>query len=165
MVNSVSAVQTQPQVQNAIQNKVGAMDKITQEELSHPGYYVVSPVKGLYEVPEPEYKKKGGFLKFLGKVILTAVIVGGAAVGARKFIPALGKDSVDVSEGLAKNAGFGKTVKFRIAQLGDWVEKIVKKPFEKKSSQVAKNESSLNNNTPNSNAGDKPADTVNNEKK
>ena len=86
MVNSVSAVQIQPQVQNMPQEKIGAMDKITQEQLAHPGYYVVSPIKGLYEVPEPEYKKKGGFFKFLGKLLLTAVVVGGVSIGIRKSV-------------------------------------------------------------------------------
>lgn len=78
MVTSVSGVTQQNN------QPIRAMDKITPEQLAHPGYYVVSPVKGLYEVPEPSYKKKGGFLKFLGKVILTAVVVGGAAMGIRK---------------------------------------------------------------------------------
>lgn len=79
MVTSVSAVapQSNPNVR--------AMDKLTAEQIAHPGYYVVSPVKGLYEVPEPEYKRKGGFLRFLGKVILTAAIVGAAAIGIRRL--------------------------------------------------------------------------------
>lgn len=78
MVTSVSGVapQSNPTVR--------AMDKLTAEQIAHPGYYVVSPVKGLYEVPEPEYKRKGGFLRFLGKVILTAAIVGVAGIGIRK---------------------------------------------------------------------------------
>lgn len=78
MVTSVSTVAPQNN------QTAKAMDKLTPEQIAHPGYYVVSPVKGLYEVPEPEYKRKGGFLRFLGKVILTAVIVGGVAIGIRR---------------------------------------------------------------------------------
>lgn len=79
MVTSVAAAAPQ----NTQQAR--AMDKLTPEQIAHPGYYVVSPVKGLYEVPEPEYKRKGGFLRFLGKVILTAVVVGAGAIGVRKL--------------------------------------------------------------------------------
>lgn len=79
MVTSVSGVAQQNN------QPIKAMDKLTSEQIAHPGYYVVSPVKGLYEVPEPEYKRKGGFLRFLGKVILTAAIVGAAAIGIRRL--------------------------------------------------------------------------------
>lgn len=110
MVSSISASQA------PAQNRVGAMDKLTQEQLAHPGYYAVSPIKGLYEVPEHSYKKKGGFFSFLGKIILTALVIGGAAIGIRK---GLMKDFV-VQEGkLPEGTKFGAKVKNTFAKYTD----------------------------------------------
>lgn len=109
MVNAVSA--SQPQAQN----KVGAMDKLTQEQLAHPGYYAVSPIKGLYEVPEHSYKKKGGFFAFLGRVILTALVIGGAAIGIRKGL----MSKYVVQEKLEDKAKFGAKLKNTFAKYTD----------------------------------------------
>lgn len=111
MVNSISASQA------PAQNKVGAMDKLTQEQLAHPGYYVVSPVKGLYEVPEHSYKKKGGFFAFLGKIIITALVIGGAAIGIRKGL----MKNYQVQETLGEKAKFGAKVKNTFAKYTDTI--------------------------------------------
>lgn len=117
MVNSVSNVPSgnyQPK----------AMDKVSQEQLYNPGLYATQEL-----LESPHYReKKGSFLGFLGKLVLTAAVIGGVALGARKLIPSLNKDAINVADGIKKDAGFGAKVKYYVAKLGDFVdEKIVTK--------------------------------------
>lgn len=130
MVTSVSGVTSQSNP------TVRAMDKLTAEQIAHPGYYVVSPVKGLYEVPEPEYKRKGGFFRFLGKVILTAAIVGAAAIGIRKGL--MGKYRPDDA------ANAGNTFKNWFAKKADKLYDAINGLFKE-----AKNKVKTENNAPN----------------
>lgn len=134
MVTSVSGVapQSNPTVR--------AMDKLTAEQIAHPGYYVVSPVKGLYEVPEPEYKRKGGFFRFLGKVILTAAIVGAAAIGIRKGLMSGYKPEIP------ENAG--KTFKNWFVRKTDKLYDVINGLFKKAENKVKTENTSLNEPNP-----------------
>ena len=51
--------------------KYGAMDKVSAEQMNSYGTYS-QPMDSF----EPQHKKKGGFGSFLGKLILTAAVVG-----------------------------------------------------------------------------------------
>lgn len=121
MISSVSGV--------SFGNKVGAMDKISSEQLQTPGMYS-SPDVMMPNMQQP--RKKGGFLRFLGKLILTAAIVGGALVGAKHLInPEVLKTGITEKSGLAAKA------KYYVAKAGDWVETIIKSIPAKFKSQKA----------------------------
>lgn len=110
MVNSVSGVAPQ-------NNQVRAMDKVSQEQLYAPGMYAMEEL-----MEPPAYReKRGSFLGFLGKLVLTAAVVGGGAALLRNH--AL-KD-FDIT---AKPTKISEYAKKWTAQLGDFVnEKIVAK--------------------------------------
>lgn len=74
MVNSLSAVTTG--------SNIGAMDKVTQEQLYSPGRYS-QPI--IIEA-EPRYREKGSFLGFLGKTVVYLTLLGAAAIGGRKLL-------------------------------------------------------------------------------
>lgn len=155
MVNSISSSQA------PAQNKVGAMDKLTQEQLAHPGYYAVSPIKGLYEVPEHSYKKKGGFFAFLGKIIITGLVIGGAAIGIRK---GLMKDYV-VQEGKMESAKFGEKMKNSFAKYTDMLYdttlgKLKTKIDDYRTKNPPKQDSSGANNNVNQAAGQSQGSTA-----
>jgi hypothetical protein len=59
-----------------------ALDKISNEQLYAPGLYAMPEVSQ----PSAPLEKKGSFLGFLGKTVATALLIGVAAVGARKFL-------------------------------------------------------------------------------
>lgn len=124
MVTSVSGATTTPKKQ------ITAMDKVSQEQLYDPGMYALRELMG----PPPEYRKKGGFFKFLGKLVLTFAIVCAAAVGARKYIKPLAADALKLEGKTAKDfAGFGEKTKYYIAKFGDGVENTIKTIFQRKS--------------------------------
>lgn len=110
MVNSVSNVPSgnyQPK----------AMDKVSQEQLYNPGLYATQEL-----LESPHYReKKGSFLGFLGKLVLTAAVIGGGAALLRKHA----LNGFDVT---AKPTKISEYAKKWTAQLGDFVnEKIVTK--------------------------------------
>lgn len=107
MINSVSGVSF----------GTGAMDRVSQEQLYNPGVYA-QPVYVMQEPP----RKKGGFFNFLGKLILTAAVVCGGAVAARKFIKPLGKDAINFGEKVAKEAKPMDKVKYHFAKATDYIE-------------------------------------------
>ncbi|MFA7658645.1 MAG: hypothetical protein WCY19_04365 [Candidatus Gastranaerophilaceae bacterium] len=127
MINSIPSVSF---------GTIGAMDKVSSEQLQAPGMYS-NPDAGMPTMGEP--RRKGGFFRFLGKLILTAVVIGGAAVGARKWINPI--KGVDLAEKIEEGAklSFGKKVSRTIAQFADWIEKTVTKPFNKKTTEVEAN--------------------------
>ena len=128
MINSVSGV--------SFGNKVGAMDKLSSEQLQTPGMYA-SPDANLPQMPAP--RKKGGFFRFLGKLIIAAVVVGGALVGARKTILKGSKLPAELVD--AKPM---EKAKAYIAKAGDWVEQTVKlglSKFKSKKADVAEDAS------------------------
>jgi len=111
-------------VQGATPNRqITAMDKVSQEQLYDPGLYAL---RELME-PPPVYRKKNGFLRFLGNLILTAAVLGAVAVGARKYVKVI--NDVNLTQKLGENAKTGERIKYKIAQFGEWVEKTVRKPF------------------------------------
>lgn len=75
MINSVSKM--------SFGSSIGAMDKVSQEQMYNPGLYAMPE---LMEQPHHHNKKDGGFLGFLGKLILTALVVGAASIGIRKVL-------------------------------------------------------------------------------
>ena len=103
MMNSISAISFKG---------IGAMDKVSQEQLYNPGLYALPE---LLNPPPPPYKKRGGFLNFLGKVLLTAIIVAGAAIGIRKVL----MNDYKVIEKLADNAPNGDKIKNTFAKYTD----------------------------------------------
>lgn len=105
-------------------NKVGAMDRVSPEKLNSRGTYSQQNLLA-YSSPN-ETKQKSGFLNFLGKMVLTTVAVGGAALGARKLIPQI--KNINLTETLAADAKFADKAKNFIAKAGEWVDtNIVKK--------------------------------------
>lgn len=111
-------------------NKIGAMDKVSQQQLGAPGmYYSQGPEMAHYSEP----KKKGGFLSFLLKTILAVAIIGGGIFGSRKLFM---KDTVAIKE-LPEGAKFGEKFKNTFIKISDWIENTVKKPFTKKAADDA----------------------------
>lgn len=105
MVNSISNVPF----------GVGAMDKISQEQLASPGYYTMSPQRGLQEMPYPAYKEKRSFLGFLTNIAVKAILIGGAAIGIRKGL----MNEYKVLEKLPEGAKFGAKFKNSFAKYTD----------------------------------------------
>lgn len=91
-------------------NNPKTMDKVTQEQLYNPGLYA------LQDLVPPQEKEKGGFVSFVAKTIITLGLVGGAAIAARKFIPAL--KAINVSE-LPAEAGRLTKAKYAFAKYTD----------------------------------------------
>ena len=112
MVKSVSNV--------SFSSAIGAMDKVSSEQLYNPGLYSMPE---LMQPPPRPYKERMSFLGFLGRLVLTAGVVFGAPLLARKYLKALSKESVDVTKGLAKEAKPVEKLKYHIAKFGDWVDK------------------------------------------
>lgn len=105
MVNSISNVPF----------GVGAMDKVSQEQLASPGYYTMSPQRGLQEMPYPVYKEKRSFLSFLGNIAVKAILIGGAAIGIRKGL----MNEYKVLDKLPEGAKFGAKFKNTFAKYTD----------------------------------------------
>ena len=97
-----------------------AMDKVTQEQLYNPGLYALQDLLA----PPPE-KEKGGFISFLAKTIITAGVVGGALVLAKKSI------DPKFLEELEKDAKLIDKVKHYAAKSGEWVEDTAKVAYGK----------------------------------
>ena len=93
-------------------SSIGAMDKVSQEQMYNPGLY------SMPELMEPEYhhpKKKGSFLGFLAKLALTGIVVCAAAIGIRKGL----MDDYKVIEKLPDTAKFGVKFKNSFAKYTD----------------------------------------------
>lgn len=110
MVNAVSSATSE--------RKIRAMDKVTQEQLYDPGLYAMQE---LYA--PPSYREKHGFLKFLSKIVLAAIVVGGGSILARKYVTPLNKANLDVTGEVSKEAKFSIKAKYYFAKFADWTEK------------------------------------------
>lgn len=99
--------------------KASALDKVSSEQLSSPGKYSQSDLYAPALFPE---KKKGSFLGFLAKTVVTLLVLGGAIVGGRKMLM---KDYV-----IAEKApeGFGKQAKHYFAKTADWINNKIFSP-------------------------------------
>lgn len=128
MVTSVSNATNAQNSSFTPAKQIGAMDKVTQEQLYAPGIYAMKQYIAEEEKP---YKEKHGFLRFLGKIVLTVAVISGGAVAARKFIPKLKKENFDISKGLDEKAKFGDKAKFYLAKFADWIEGGFKGIFSK----------------------------------
>lgn len=104
----------------------GVMDKVTQEQMYNPGLYA-QPV---YVMQEPK-RKKGGFFRFLGNLILAAAIIGGGAVAVRKFIKPMKKEVFDVTNDLTSEANLGAKIKHHTAKVADKIEEKAVNIYEK----------------------------------
>ena len=123
VINSVSTVSFKG---------VGVMDKVSQEQLYNPGLYALPE---LLNPPPPVYKKRGGFLNFLAKVLFMAVVAGGIAIGIRKVL----MNDYKVVEKLADKATSVEKIKNSFAKytdklydntvvrFADWVDKTKSK--------------------------------------
>lgn len=113
------------------QKKIGVMDKVTQEQLYSPGKYS-SPVV-IYDGPPPSsnYSRPDSFVRFLGKLVLTATAVCGAAVAMRKWVPAMKKDILNVSEKVDPKSTIIYKAKYYIAKFADSIENQLKELFAK----------------------------------
>ena len=125
----------QPVSNISFKSAIGAMDKVTKEQLYDPGSYALREVLA---PPPPPYKEKGGFLGFLGRIVLTAAIVLGVPLLARKNIKAIKDIPLDIKP--TKETKIFEKMKYRIAQFGEWVDKNIYqkivKVFEKKEDEV-----------------------------
>lgn len=155
MINSVSRV--------AFGSSIGAMDKVTQEQMYSPGKYA-QPDMGL-DLPDPyhhHHEKKGSFLGFLGKLVLTAVVVGAGAIGIRKGL----MNDYTVIEKLGDGAKFGARFKNNFAKYTDilyeetvgraktWVDNYrVKHPKTNNASSNTAANTAANNTTNNATTG------------
>lgn len=75
-----------------------------------------------YECSYAPEEKKGSFLGFLAKTVFGLGIIAGGFVAARRFIPALSKDSIDIEKELAKDSKFFDKVKYYTATAGQKIE-------------------------------------------
>lgn len=121
MINSVSKA--------SFGNQATVMEKVPQEQLSAPGLYTMDnvmapPPPDAYYPSNYTYEKRdSGFLGFLGKVLLTAAVVAGGAVGVRKTL----MNDYKVVEKLADTATKGEKFKNNFAKYTDkLIEKSVK---------------------------------------
>lgn len=116
----------------APQKKIGVMDKISQEQLNSLGKYSSSVI--ILESPQAiqTYRKSGGFLRFLGKLVLLTAAICGGAVLMRKKIPSMQKDVLDASGKVDSKAKITDKAKFYIAKVADFVEAQAKDIFGKK---------------------------------
>lgn len=121
MVSSVSSVNNVSPSPNPTQGQpVRAMDKVSQEQIYSPGIY---SMQELMATERPPYREKHGFLKFLFKVAVATVVVGGAAAFGRKHIGTFKNIDLDV-----KPEKFGEKIKYQIARFGEFVnEKVIAK--------------------------------------
>jgi len=129
MVDAVSGVSSVPV-------KIGALDKVDSNVLSQPGAYALVP---MVPTGAPEKKKKGGLISSLAKLIITAGLITGAAVGARKLVPAL--KEISTAGELAQGATNVEKVKYYFAKYTDKIidvatkkipEMLKKAPIEEK---------------------------------
>lgn len=112
---------------------IGAMDKVSKEQLYSPGLYSMPE---LMQPPPRPYKEHMTFLGFLGRLVLTAAIVLGGPLLARKNIKAIKDIPLEVK--LSKDAKFVEKAKFQLARFGEWVDKNI---YQKIAKAVAKDES------------------------
>ena len=99
---------------------IRAMDRVSQEQLYSPGAYTIQEIMAFSEPP----RKKQSFLGFLTKLVVGAAVIGGMAIGARKYIPALSKTSIDVAKGLETDAKLLDKVKYYFAKYTDKLDEI-----------------------------------------
>lgn len=158
MINSVSTATstgTTPSI-------VRAMDKVSQEQLYSPGLYSMPE---LMEYEHHHHKRDAGFLGFLGKVILTAVVIGAGAIGIRKLlmndykvvdnIASNVKRSLKFKNWFAKNTD--RLYEVTVGRLFKWVENYRMK--HSKHENAGTNSPNANANNPNG------ANTANNDNK
>lgn len=118
MVNSISAA-------NPNVNRIGVMDKVSQEQLYSPGYY---------SMPDPYYepprrRKHTSFIGFLANLVLTAAVIGGVAIGIRKGL----MKNYQVADKLPDNASAWARIKNSFAKNTDALyEKTIGKLFKNK---------------------------------
>lgn len=93
----------------------GAKGQVANEQMYNSGMYP----QPIYVVQEPP-RKKGGLIRFIGKLLITAGVVAGGAFAARKLIPALKKDVYKVADEVP--TGFKEKVKHYTARIADFVE-------------------------------------------
>ena len=86
MVSSVSGMS------NNVAFKANAMDRVTPDMMSQPGAFSQNAtMPAETQAAEP---KKSSFFGTLAKTILKLAVLGGVAIAARKYIPALSKEKV-----------------------------------------------------------------------
>lgn len=113
MVKSISNIQ--------FGSAIGAMDKVSKEQLYNPGLYALQ--NDLLLQPHPPRDRGVSFLGFLGRLVLTAGIVLGAPLLARKHLKMI--RNVDLEQKLAKDAKFIDKGKYHLAKFGEWVDKNI----------------------------------------
>lgn len=100
--------------------KFEVMDKVSQEQLHSQGSYYRED----FMPPPPPYTEReprdGGFLGFLGKVLLITGIASVVVIAAKRYIPELNK--VDTSKELSKNAKAMEKFTYDFARFANWVE-------------------------------------------
>lgn len=111
--------------------KIGVLDKLSQDQLNSPGAYSknysppspIMPSQYSSPYPQTQYynKEDGGFLGFLGKVIILAVVISIGSILARRYVPSLNK--INVKEELTKDAKSMEKIKYDFAKFADWLEK------------------------------------------
>ncbi len=99
----------------------GAMDRVSQEQLYSPGLYALPQV--MADIQPPHRKKDGGFLGFIGKLILLTAAVGGGAVALRKTA----LKNITVLEKMPEGSKKLAVAKNYVAKFADWVETSTKK--------------------------------------
>lgn len=97
-------------------NKSKTMDKVSQKQLETPGAY-----SGPESMP-PVYRKGIGFLDFLARAFLAAIIVCTGAVIARRYVPTLSE--IDTLQEFPKKAKLIEQIKYDFAKFADWLKKI-----------------------------------------
>lgn len=111
--------------------RVGVLDRISQDQLSSPGAYsknysppspiMPSQYSSPYQQNQYYNKEDGGFLGFLGKVIILAAVIVTGSILARRYVPSLNK--LNVTEELTKDAKPMEKIKYDFVKFADWLEK------------------------------------------
>lgn len=108
---------------------IGAMDPVTQAQIQANGAYSTACLPDVYVGTPVEPHKKGGVVSFLVKTALAAGVVVGGAIAARRFIPALNKETLKVAETVPD--GFVNQAKHYFAKYTDATEKFFTENYTK----------------------------------
>lgn len=139
MIEAVSSAGPKPTVR--------AMDKVSQEQLHAPGSYSreVEEILHSADLPQSPPSRQdngGGFLGFLGKLVLGVIVAGVGVVAARRYIPAL--SSVDISKELPSGAKGMEKFKYDFSKFADGIERntigYFKKMKDDRAAEKAKSE-------------------------
>jgi len=108
---------------------IGAMDKVSKEKLYDPGLYSQAMAEirrdkredQQQRQPRYRYREPMSFMGFIGRLVLTAGIVLGVPLLARKHVSKI--KNIDLTQELAPKTKLVQRMEYYTAKVGDWVDK------------------------------------------